>query len=288
MPLPHGVVVRLCVLVTALAVAAGCAGADAPAPGTAPTAPPAAPPAARPAAPAAEQPGYRASGAGVPSVITHGPAGRRRIALTFDADMTEAMLRRLDAHQVETYANPAVIDELQAADVPATFFLTGLWARRYPDQVRRLAADSRFELASHSWDHRGFTASCYGLGTLPVAEMAGNVERSFAELAPFGGRQTRYFRFPGGCYDTAALRAVAPSHVTVVQWDDVGGDPFSDDPAAIAAAALKQAHDGAIVVLHMTKGTAPRTADALPTIVDTLRARGFTLVRLSELLHATS
>lgn len=189
----------------------------------------------------------------MPAPITHGSPGRRRIALTFDADMTAAMLRRLAAHEVDTYANPAIIDELQASDTPATFFLTGMWVDRYPDQTRRLAADPRFELASHSWDHRGFTASCYGLGTLP-AEMAAKVERSFTELAPFGGRQTHYFRFPGGCYDTAALRAIAPIHATV---------------------------------LHMTKGNAPRTADALP-VIGSLRARGFSLVRHSDLLHTTS
>src|SRR3954452_5153310 len=51
--------------------------------------------------------------------------------------------------------------------------------------------------------------------------MAADVEHSFAVLAPFGGHETRYFRFPGGCYDTAALRAIADTHATVVQYDDV-------------------------------------------------------------------
>ena len=114
--------------------------------------------------------------------------------------------------------------------------------------------------------------------------MAADVERSFAVLAPFGGHQTRYFRFPGGCYDAAALRAVAPTHATVVQYDDVGGDPFTTDAAAITARVLRQAHDGAIVVLHITKANAPRTADALPAVIDGLQARGYQLVTLSTLL----
>jgi peptidoglycan-N-acetylglucosamine deacetylase len=105
-------------------------------------------------------------------------------------------------------------------------------------------------------------------------------------LAPFGGHQTRYFRFPGGCYDSAALRAIAPTHATVIQYDDVGGDPFNPDAASIAANVLRQAHDGAIVVLHITKANAPRTADALPAVIEGLRARGYRLVTLSELLTA--
>ena len=69
-----------------------------------------------------------------------------------------------------------------------------------------------------------------------------------------------------------------------MQYDDVGGDPFSGDAAAIAARVLRQAHDGAIVVLHVTKANAPRTADALPAVIDGLRARGYRLVTLSDLL----
>jgi peptidoglycan/xylan/chitin deacetylase (PgdA/CDA1 family) len=217
-------------------------------------------------------------------VIFHGRTGRRRIALTFDSNMTTAMLHRLDTGQVASYANDQVIDELSAQGVPATFFLSSLWVQRYPDLTRRIAADPQFELASHSYAHEGFTAHCYGLAPLPVADMAADVERSFAVLAPFGGHQTRYFRFPGGCYDQAALAAIAPAHAVVVQYDVVGGDAFSHDTPVIVDSVLSHAHDGAIVVMHITKANATNTADALPQIIDGLQARGYHLVTLSQLL----
>jgi peptidoglycan-N-acetylglucosamine deacetylase len=262
MALPRGIVAAL---IAGLVLLAGCGSRSTPAP-----------------APVTIDPGP--PDPPIPQVITHGPAGQHRIALTFDSNMTDAMLHRLDTHEVASYANSAVVDELQARHTPATFFLAGKWVQRYPDLTRRIAADPDFELASHSFAHRGFTPSCYTLDPMPAAEMAADVERSFDVLAPFGGHQTRYFRFPGGCYDAAALRAIAPANATVIQYDDVGGDPFNNDPASITAAVLKQAHDGAIVVLHITKGNAPRTADALPGVIDTLRARGYQLVTLSQLL----
>jgi peptidoglycan/xylan/chitin deacetylase (PgdA/CDA1 family) len=225
--------------------------------------------------------------AAVPAVITHGPAGHNRIALTFDSNMTDAMLHRLDTGEIASYANTAVVDELTARHVPATFFLAGKWVQRYPDLTRRIAANPDFEIASHSYAHRGFTAHCYGLAPEPPTDMAADVEHSFAVLAPFGGHQTRYFRFPGGCYDTAALRAIADTHATVVQYDDVADDPFNTNTAAITANVLRQAHDGAIVVLHITQANAPRTADALPAIITSLQHRGYQLVTLSDLL-ATS
>jgi peptidoglycan/xylan/chitin deacetylase (PgdA/CDA1 family) len=274
---------RACLPALALALLAGCAAAPTP-PRTVATSPAATPVsvAAGTAGPAAE-PGY-VPGVGAPAVVAHGPAGGHRIALTFDSNMTDAMLHRLDTGQVDSYANTAVVDELEARHVPATFFLSGKWVQRYPGLTRRIAADPGFELASHSYAHLGFTAHCYTLGSLPTADMAADVEHSFDVLAPFGGHQTRYFRFPGGCYDAAALRAVAPAHATVVQYDDVGGDPFSQDAAAITARVLRQAHDGGIVVLHITKANAPKTADALPGVIDGLQARGYRLVTLSDLL----
>jgi peptidoglycan/xylan/chitin deacetylase (PgdA/CDA1 family) len=299
-PRPRGPVVAAraaigLTVLTAVTVLTACAAAPArpaPADDTAPATPPASAAVAGPApgvvavAPrpgAAAEPGYL-TGDGVPAVVAHGPTGGHRIALTFDSNMTDAMLHRLDTGQVDSYANTAVVDELEARHVPATFFLSGKWVQRYPGLTRRVAADPAFELASHSYAHLGFTAHCYTLGSLPTAEMAADVEHSFDVLAPFGGHQTRYFRFPGGCYDAAALRAVAPAHATVVQYDDVGGDPFSEDAAAITARVLRQAHDGGIVVLHITKANAPKTADALPGVIDGLEARGYRLVTLSDLL----
>jgi peptidoglycan-N-acetylglucosamine deacetylase len=218
------------------------------------------------------------------SVIIHGPTALPRIALTFDSNMTDAMLRRLERGEVKSYANLGVINVLQDRHTPATFFLAGKWVERYPDLTRRIAADPSFELASHSYAHVGFTTRCYHLGVLPTEQMAADVERSFQVLAPFGGRQTRYFRFPGGCYDTNALHAIAPAHCTVIQYDIVGGDPFNNDPSAITNNVLRNAHNGGIVVLHITEANAPRTADALPAIITGLRAHGYQLTTLSELL----
>ena len=203
--------------------------------------------------------------------------------MTFDSNMTELMLRRLDTGQVRSYANVRVINELQGTHTPATFFLAGKWVQRYPDLTRRIAADPAFALGSHSYAHLAFTAHCYQLGVLPTDQMAADVERSFQILAPFRGRQTRYFRFPGGCYDNRALRAIAPVGCTVVQYDIVSHDAFNNDAAAIIRHVLSNAHNGGIVVLHITEANAPRTADALGSIITGLRAHGYQLVTLSQL-----
>ena len=148
------------------------------------------------------------TGPHLPEVVSHGPRTGNAVALTFDADMTPEMLQRLRSGQVRSYANRKIIDLLEERGVPATFFLTGMWVREYPDVMTRLAVNPAFELANHSWSHGAFTPSCYGLSPIPRAEMAAELQRTFDIIAPYGGNQTRFFRFPGLC-------SVSYTHLTL-------------------------------------------------------------------------
>ena len=302
----NGRLVALCAVVLLLA---GC-GAEAarpdPLPASAAAAPPAsAPPAAAPpaatasatpsavppsstptpeSAPArAAQPGARPPGS-LPPVRQHGPRGPKRVALTFDADMTDAMIARLRRGEVSSYANLTLLSHLEQREIPATFFVTGQWAERYPQVLRRIARNPRFELANHSYEHAAFTDGCYTLPQLPAAEMTKDVAKTFRTLEPFGGRQTRYFRFPGLCHDRASLRALAPLGVTVIDGDVVSGDPFARSAAPVVRAVLSQVRPGSIVIMHLTEANARYTDDALPPILAGLRKRGLQPVTLSELL----
>jgi len=222
-------------------------------------------------------------------VVFHGSRSQPMVALTFDTNMTDSMLAELDKGTVKSFVNQAAIDELRRLQVPATIFIAGKWAERYPEVTRSLAGDPLFELASHSYAHRAFKAPCYGLGAaMPVADMAPDVEQSEAILRQYTDHPTPYFRFPGGCYDQAALDAIGPTGVVVVQYDVASGDAFGSSVNAIVSETLRQTAKGSIVVMHLTGGnTAPLTAEALPRVVDGLRARGLRLVKLSELLAAS-
>lgn len=219
-------------------------------------------------------------------VVSHGSRSVPAVALTFDTNMTDAMLAELDRGTVPSFVNEQAIDELRQLHVPATVFLAGKWVERYPDVTRSLADDPLFELASHSYAHRAFKAPCYGLGAaMPVADMAPDVEHSEEILRGYTAQPTPYFRFPGGCYDQTALDAIAPTGVVVVQYDVASGDAFGTSVDAIVAQTLRSTTNGSIVVMHLDGGnTAPLTALALPRIVEGLRARGLRLVKLSELL----
>ncbi|WP_436994614.1 polysaccharide deacetylase family protein [Streptomyces sp. enrichment culture] len=225
-------------------------------------------------------------GAGSGSGSGPGSAAGKTVALTFDADMTADQGPR--AARGERFDNPALIATLRRLDVDATVFMTGRWAEEYPDQARSIGTDPRFEIANHSYSHHAFRSPCYGLPTVGRAEMAADVERAFAAFRAVGVRNVvPYFRFPGGCYDDEALRALAPTRVTAVQWDVVGGDAFAKDADAVARQVLDGVRPGSVVVLHCTLSAAPVTEQAVRRIVPELRARGYRFVKVSELMAAS-
>jgi peptidoglycan/xylan/chitin deacetylase (PgdA/CDA1 family) len=221
-----------------------------------------------------------------PPVVNNGPRTGNSVALTFDADMTPGMAARLESTPGVSYANREVLSILERGNVAATFFITGMWAEQYPDVMRRIASDPDFEIGNHTWTHGAYTPNCYTLVQIPQAKMASEITRTFDIIRPYGGHQTNYFRFPGLCYDAAALVAIAPTHVTVIQGDVVSGDPGATSAAPIVRAVLSKVKPGSIVVLHITEDNAPFTDEALPQILDGLTKKGLVPVRLSTLLAA--
>ncbi|MFD9724218.1 polysaccharide deacetylase family protein [Streptomyces sp. NPDC059072] len=207
----------------------------------------------------------------------------KTVALTFDADMTSDQGPRADAG--EHFDNPQLISTLRALKVPSTIFMTGRWAEEYPDQAKSIGTDPNFEIANHSYSHHAFKSPCYGLPALDEAAARADVDRAFEAFRKAGAVNTvPYFRFPGGCYDDAALRALSTAKVTAVQWDVVSGDAFAKDPGAVAEQVLAGVKPGSVVVMHCTRSAAPVTEEAIQRIVPELRKRGYRFVKVSELI----
>ncbi|MEU9451394.1 polysaccharide deacetylase family protein [Streptomyces sp. NPDC048277] len=238
-------------------------------------------------APAAKPPTLPAGPGGAAPVFFNGPrALGKTVALTFDADMTADQGPR--AASGEHFDNPALIATLRRLKVPATVFMTGRWADQYPDQARSLGRDPQFEVANHSYSHYAFTDDCYGLPTVSGAHMKSDVQRAYTALLKAGvPHPMPYFRFPGGCYDQQALRAVGGLGVTAVQWDVVSGDAFATDADAVTKQVLDGVKPGSVVVMHCTRSAAPTTEEVVRNVVPELRKRGFRFVKVSELIGET-
>jgi peptidoglycan/xylan/chitin deacetylase (PgdA/CDA1 family) len=193
-----------------------------------------------------------------------------RVALTFDAEHPDRPGARSAA---------GLLDELERAQVPATFFLQGRWVEAEPVLARRVR-DAGHLIGSHSHYHaRMGLFSPAGFRTDVAAAEA--VIRRAVRVNP-----RPWFRFPFGSAATDARRIGLLAelgyrhvgwHVEPREWQTRAS------VRGVASAVVNGARaygDGAIVLLH----TWPRpVAEALSIAVPALIAAGARFVRLDQL-----
>lgn len=198
------------------------------------------------------------------NLVCHGAYGRKRVALTFD-----------DAPSDRT--SDAMLAVLAEKNVKATFFMIGENIERYPQAAQRIAAAGH-EMGNHSYSHRRFLLRS-------PAFIAREIEDTNALIRTAGYHGPIHFRPPYGKKLLGLPWYLARHNITTVMWDSEPARHQAPTAEAITAAVLAQAHNGAIILLHPFCAEACRAErEALPLIIDGLRAQGYTLTTISELL----
>lgn len=191
--------------------------------------------------------------------------------------MTPGMLKRLRAGRVSSWYDPAIVEYLRGRRVPATIFVTGLFAETYPDFVASLARDPLFTVGAHGYRHAAYTAGCYGLPHLKTdAEKLDDLARARDAIARISGRAPTLFRFPGLCHGAHDDELVVEAGMKV---DDAAvvasGDAFTHDADAVVRQVMRGARAGQVLVFHLGGPNAPVTREVIEKIVPALTARGF-------------
>lgn len=221
----------------------------------------------------------------IDKIVFHGERVKKRVALTFDADMTPEMVQDLRDGKTESYYDSRLIDLLNNTGTKATLFLSGMWIEQYRDVALNLSQNSLFELANHSYSHPGFEEACYGLRSIGEKDTVHEIVKTQKLLKEITGVDNKLFRFPGGCYSQPDLETTSKIGVIPIQWDVAGQDGFNEDMVSIVANVVSSVKNGSIIVLHMNGyPNDPQTANAMPYIISSLREKGYEFVTVSELL----
>ncbi len=203
------------------------------------------------------------------SPVFHGPRKFPRVALTFDACETKDKKYGYDAK---------IIKILKKTKTPATLFLGGKWMKSHEEETRALAKEPLFELGNHSTTHLHLKQS-------PMREILYEIGETQAILKRLTGKKAKYFRCPFGEYDARVLKTAKKLGMKVIQWDVSSGDPDKNITVKrMVPWVVSQVKNGSIIVMHVN-GRGWRTAEALPEIIERLRAKGFRFVTVSDLLH---
>lgn len=190
---------------------------------------------------------------------------RREIALTFDDG--------------PWYQTPQFLALLERERVPATFFEVGEYIAQYSEGgaiERRMLADGDM-IGDHTWSHLDVA----GGGALAASQIDETVA---AIRKATGGFTPCLFRAPYGSVSPALIAEARSLGFTTIQWDIDPRDWSRPGVGDIQGNVLANAHPGAIVIMHDGGGDRSETLAALPDIIATLRARGYTFVTVTQLL----
>jgi peptidoglycan-N-acetylglucosamine deacetylase len=189
-------------------------------------------------------------------------------ALTFDDGPDESF-------------TPRILEILAEKAVPATFFVVGERVRRHPEVVR-LAWQMGHAIGNHTETHSLRFHFRNGAGMRREVDACNDAIRAAIGLEPC------LFRPPQGVSTPALGDALSGREMTVIGWQVRGMDYVIRDPKRIARRIVEGAADGGVILLHDgggLQGSVDRSAtiQALPRVIDGLRERGFTFVRVDRL-----
>jgi peptidoglycan-N-acetylglucosamine deacetylase len=172
---------------------------------------------------------------------------------------------------------PQLLSVLEAKGVPATFFVLGERAVQFPSLVQQEHADGD-GVGDHTWDHPDLT-------TLAPDQIRQELDSTAVEIASLTGTRPTLWRPPFGAFNDTVTQIASSLGLSMRLWDVNPSDFDMPGTDVIVSRVVDNVSNNAIILLHDGSQEADfdrsQTVAALPTIIDTLRAAGYSFGALS-------
>lgn len=200
-----------------------------------------------------------AQGRKIPIYSVHRNDGK--IALTFDCAWGNSNTDEL-------------LSILEKAGAKATFFVTGEFCDKYPDDIRKMY-EKGHEIANHSDKHPHISG-------MNINDLIADTKECGRKIEMITGERPDLYRAPYGEYDDVSVDTVEGMGYYFIQWsvDSIDWEEPSAD--TIINRVLEKTTDGSILLFH---NDLENTATALPEILSRLSEKGFSFVTTGELIY---
>jgi peptidoglycan/xylan/chitin deacetylase (PgdA/CDA1 family) len=169
---------------------------------------------------------------------------------------------------------PKLLDLLARKKIKATFFVLGENVARHPEILKRAVAEGH-EIGNHSWSHPN-------LAKLSNDALRSQLQRTDDIIAQAIGSHPTLMRPPYGELTPKQRQWVNREFgYKVILWDVDPMDWREPGPSIVAQRIIKGTRPGSIILSHDIHA---QTIAAMPETFDTLLAKGFKFVTVSELL----
>lgn len=190
--------------------------------------------------------------------------GKKQVALTFDDGP-------------DPRSTPQLLTLLRERKVPAAFFAIGADVDANPELAARIAREGHL-LENHSYTHNHRT------NFYPPGLMLRELDRTQTAIEKTAGRAPRYYRPPNGLSNSWTHGVMRRTSLRLVAWTIRSFDTAIASPEKIVARITRRLVPGAIILLHDGGVPAEKLTATTSLLLDELRARGYEVARLDELL----
>jgi len=204
--------------------------------------------------------------AGGPMAIASTRTERKVVALTFD-------------HSWGNKFTPSILDTLKANNIKVTFFIMGPWAQKYPEVAKRMVTDGH-EIASHGYRHQNY-------GDMTREWVKEDIEKSHALIKEVTGVESNLLRPPNGHYSQQSLKVTDELGYKTIIWNIDSLDWKNPGRDVIVERVMKRLKPGGIILMHASD-TPVQTAEALPILLEKIKAQGYEIVPVGQLLEQYS
>lgn len=152
--------------------------------------------------------------------------------------------------------------------------MLGSQADFYPTIAAQVVAAGH-ELGNHTMHHKDLTR-------LGVEQIREEIENANFKIQGATGGLPQSIRPPYGAFNGAVEEIAAGLNLPIAMWSVDSQDWKHKNVAAINQEIMSTVHPGAIVLMHDIHAT---TADALPSLLTSLKNEGYEFVTVSQLLE---
>ncbi len=187
--------------------------------------------------------------------------GDNKIALTFDCAWGNSNTDEL-------------LSILKNANAKATFFVTGEFCDKYPEDVKKFH-DAGHSVQNHSDAHPHVN----GMNINSLIEDTRECSRKIKMIT---GEEPVLYRSPYGEYDDNVITTVEGMGLKVIQWSVDSIDWEDPDPYTIYERITSKTESGSILLFH---NDLENTTEALPEILTELLQCGFEFAAVEDMIY---
>ncbi|SET85334.1 polysaccharide deacetylase family sporulation protein PdaB [Oceanobacillus limi] len=195
--------------------------------------------------------------------LTKGNADEPDISLTFNISWGEEKVHD-------------ILKQLNQNQVQATFFVSGEWAERHPDILKKIT-DDEHEIGMLGYRYKSYLEQ-------DIEEVRKDLLQAKETFRKLGYEDLELVRAPNGHFNEEVIELAESLGNKVIHWNVNPNDWKNPGTQQIVDHIMEKTANGDIILMHASD-SAKQTAESLKTILPGLKNKGFDFATISELIN---